>query len=68
MDDITEEYSKGYLLSNNKEEWLRQYKALKNIEAAIKCPKCGNDRQIWRNQLTHKLTCHRVGCDNLELE
>ena len=32
------------------------------------CPNCGNNRQVWRNQLTHKLTCHRVGCNNLELE
>ena len=31
------------------------------------CPNCGNNRQVWRNQLTHKLTCHRVGCNNLKL-
>ena len=26
------------------------------------CPKCGNNRQVWRNQLTGVMTCHRVGC------
>ena len=31
------------------------------------CPNCGNNRQIWVNQITKKLTCHRVGCNNLEL-
>lgn len=27
------------------------------------CPKCKNNRQVWRNQITHKLTCHRLYCD-----
>jgi hypothetical protein len=27
-----------------------------------KCPKCGDSRQVWLNQLTHKLTCHRAFC------
>jgi len=31
------------------------------------CPNCGSDSQVWKNQLTGRLTCHRVGCDNLEL-
>lgn len=31
------------------------------------CPRCGNNRQVWRNQLTGKPTCRRWGCDNLEL-
>ena len=26
------------------------------------CPKCGNNRQVWVNQLTGVLTCHRYGC------
>ncbi len=26
------------------------------------CPKCGNNRQVWKNQLSGELTCHRVGC------
>lgn len=34
----------------------------------LNCPNCGNNRQVWVNQITHKLTCHRVGCNNLELE
>ena len=30
------------------------------------CPRCGSSAQVWPNQLTGKLTCHRVGC-HLEL-
>ena len=26
------------------------------------CPRCGNNRQVWRNQITGKLTCHRAFC------
>lgn len=26
------------------------------------CPKCGNNRQVWKNQITGKLTCHRAFC------
>lgn len=29
------------------------------------CPKCGNNRQVWRNQVTDLLTCHRLGCDTV---
>ena len=31
------------------------------------CPKCGNNRQVWTNQVTGRLTCHRAGC-HAELE
>lgn len=27
-----------------------------------KCPKCGNNRQVWRNQINGKLMCHRLFC------
>lgn len=26
------------------------------------CPKCGSNTQVWVNQVDHRLTCHRVGC------
>jgi transcription elongation factor Elf1 len=26
------------------------------------CPICGNNRQVWINQLTGVMTCHRAGC------
>jgi len=26
------------------------------------CPRCGNNRQVWVNQITGKITCHRVNC------
>lgn len=29
------------------------------------CPKCGNNRQVWRNQITNKLTCHRAYCNTV---
>ena len=28
------------------------------------CLVCGNDRQVWINQLSGKYVCHRVGCHN----
>ena len=31
------------------------------------CPRCGNNRQVWANQITGKMTCHRAGC-HTELE
>jgi len=34
----------------------------------VACPKCGNNRQVWVNQITKKLTCHRYGCNNQELK
>ena len=39
----------------------------KILDKSPSCPNCGNDRQVWINQITKKLTCHRVGCNNLEL-
>lgn len=29
------------------------------------CPKCGNNRQVWRNQISGLLTCHRAHCDTV---
>lgn len=26
------------------------------------CTKCGNNRQVWVNQITGRLTCHRAFC------
>ena len=26
------------------------------------CTKCGNNRQVWVNQLTDRITCHRASC------
>jgi len=33
-----------------------------NCLKAPKCPTCGNNRQVWVNQDTEKMTCHRFGC------
>lgn len=47
-------------------ESLREYQArVKELEAAAAkttCPKCGDNRQVWINQITGLLTCHRAGC------
>jgi hypothetical protein len=32
------------------------------------CPKCHSPSQVWVNQITGKLTCHRAGCNNLEIQ
>lgn len=29
------------------------------------CPNCGNNRQVWTNQLTGRMTCHRIWCQHL---
>ncbi len=26
------------------------------------CPRCGNNRQVWVNQISGLLTCHRMFC------
>lgn len=26
------------------------------------CPHCGDSRQVWRNQITGRWTCHRIHC------
>lgn len=33
--------------------------------AAPICPRCGNGRQVWKNQITGLLTCHRAFCDTV---
>lgn len=40
---------------------------LKNCKELPICPNCGNNRQVWVNQITNKFTCHRTWC-HLELE
>ncbi|MHB9009226.1 MAG: hypothetical protein ACYDC1_20135, partial [Limisphaerales bacterium] len=30
--------------------------------ATPECPRCGDNRQVWRNQITGRMTCHRIGC------
>ena len=36
-------------------------------EIAPNCPLCESNTQVWINQITHKLTCHRLECNNKEL-
>lgn len=30
-----------------------------------KCPRCGNNRQVWVNQHSGRWTCHRAFCDTV---
>ena len=53
---------------NNHKDWVVLGVCDRSFADRFLCPNCGNNRQVWRNQLTHKLTCHRVGCGNLALE
>ena len=32
------------------------------IEPRPVCPRCKSSSQVWVNQLTGKMTCHRAGC------
>jgi len=38
-----------------------------NCHSATNCHKCGNNRQVWVNQITGVLTCHRSYC-NTEID
>ena len=29
------------------------------------CPKCGNNRQVWTNQISGKKQCHRAWCNTV---
>ena len=29
------------------------------------CPHCGNNRQVWRNQISGQIKCHRAHCDTV---
>ena len=32
------------------------------------CPACGSNSQVWRNQITGAMACHRVSCHGAALE
>jgi len=32
------------------------------------CQNCGNIRQVWKNQITGEMKCHRVGCEIMKTE
>ena len=29
------------------------------------CPRCGNNLQVWKNQITGSITCHRAFCHTI---
>lgn len=53
------------------EQFVLNERALRKIDEVLPsrpqdevpcCPKCGDNRQVWKNQITGKMTCHRAGC------
>lgn len=34
------------------------------LVVAPTCPHCGSNSQVWINQITRKLRCHRVSCES----
>ena len=46
----------------------KEYDAFMDALGAVRdaisrtCPRCKSSAQVWPNQSTGKLTCHRVGC------
>ena len=42
---------------NENVDYMQRLKRIVN-----KCPKCGDHRQVWVNQITGKLTCHTAFC------
>jgi len=66
--DYEGEYETGMRLSAAAVAWQD---ATNRLDATIaklglggipNCPDCGNNRQVWVNQITGKMTCHRAGC------
>lgn len=53
------------------QDWDEHTDVREAIDAAMikeqTCPKCGSHRQVWINQITKRLTCHRWGCNNIEI-
>lgn len=52
------------------QSWDEHEDVRKAIDLAMSknvCPNCGNSRQVWINQITKRLTCHRWGCNNMEV-
>lgn len=43
----------------------RQAEATVTRSSPPVCPNCGNNRQVWVNQLTGLMTCHRIWCQRL---
>lgn len=53
------------------QDWDEHEDVRKAIDLAMSkkvCPNCGNNHQVWINQITKRLTCHRWGCNNVEIE
>ena len=55
------EYGLGDLNASERAEAA----ALQQTAGMPSCPKCGNNRQVWRNQISGLITCHRAFCDTV---
>ncbi len=58
---VEEKLAKRWLESKNA---LADLQSLEQTEKIFPpCPICGNNRQVWVNQLSGLITCHRAGCN-----
>lgn len=59
------EYGLGDLITPDTANQRAEAAALQQSAGMPSCPKCGNNRQVWRNQISGRITCHRIHCDTV---
>lgn len=59
------EYGLGDLSAQDSASQRPEAAALQQSAGMPNCPKCGNNRQVWRNQISGRITCHRAFCDTV---
>jgi len=40
----------------------RARQRMEKVQQDVRCPRCGSASQVWTNQITGVLMCHRLGC------
>jgi len=40
----------------------RATQRMEKVQQNVRCPRCGSASQVWTNQITGVLMCHRLGC------
>lgn len=59
------EYGLGDLSTPGNASERAEAAAVQQSAGMPDCPRCGNNRQVWRNQITGLVTCHRAFCDTV---
>lgn len=71
LEGMQKYFSDRNLGEKAEEQFMLNERALRRIDAVLPsrpqdeapcCPKCGDNAQVWKNQVTGKMTCHRAGC------